>query len=303
MNKNFMSAFMSLLITAPFFTGCNEIDEKKPFSLLQPTAVEDENMSNIKSSDFQALNEIRISYSPTKNAFVLNEPVTLDFNIENRSNQTINLNLGADRKEVFLFTVVSPSGEKIVLPQLTKEGISRLGILSLEPQQTYSQKILLNEWFEFNFLGDYELEIRLANQFQAANKIALKNLSFRTTFKIEPENPNQLQEVCATLAEQLMKSEAYAEAAEAALILSYVKDPIAIPYLEKAIASNKMVESITIAGLGRIADYQSVQALIRVMNANRDSELSALAKAALVRIKGQSSSIEIKNLITRTLDP
>ena len=231
--------------------------------------------------------EVVVTYSLANGSPTLLEPVLIDFTVENRLEQSVNLDLGADRKESFQFKVKQPDGMTIELPQLRAEGLSRVGRLTVGAGQTYTQRVLLNEWYEFPSPGKYELSARLTKPIRTSEGAGVvEPAEFHTTLEVQPRNAERLQQIAAGLAEQVTNAPSYEEAAQAARALSYVKDPVAVPYLEKALSSGRMVEPIVIAGLERIGGEEAIRALTAA-SVSQDEETAELARAALERVKGK----------------
>ncbi|HKS27352.1 MAG TPA: HEAT repeat domain-containing protein [Pyrinomonadaceae bacterium] len=229
---------------------------------------------------------VKLSYRLASERLTLREPVILSFTASNESGQARSLDLGQDRKANFLFTVKLPDGKTIQLPQLRREGISVPGQVSLEPGQVYTQRLLLNEWYEFSEPGAYEITARLVTS-QAANSsdAASDSPEFRARLEIAPLDKGRLKETCSSLLKQITGAGSYSDAAEAALALSYVKDPVAIPFLEKALSSGKMVEPVAISGLERIDGQEAERVLAATAEAGQDEDVKELSKAALERLK------------------
>jgi hypothetical protein len=82
------------------------------------------------------------------------------------------------------------------------------------------------------------------------------------TIEITAEDSVRLNESCASFAKQIEKASSYHEAADAALALSFVKDPIAVPYLKTALFAKQLVEPVTIDGLEKIGNKEAVQLLV-----------------------------------------
>ena len=100
--------------------------------------------------------------------------------------------------------------------------------------------------------------------------------------------PSNLKKECATLSKRVADADSYEEAAEAALALSYIKDPVAVPYLKKALTSNQMVEGITVKGLERIGSDEAIEALTSAQKSLSRETIEESIKPALARIKNQS---------------
>jgi HEAT repeat protein len=75
-----------------------------------------------------------------------------------------------------------------------------------------------------------------------------------------------LSQVCDRLTRQIERSSSVREAREAALALAGISEPLAVPYLERALVSGKYIETIAIDALGKIGDGSAVRVLTAVVN-------------------------------------
>lgn len=244
--------------------------------------------------------EVTASYSLAETRFSLNEPLILNFAVTNGSGQPVKLDLGQDRKEAFRVAITRPDGKRIELPPLTREGFSVVGEVQIAPQQTYTQRLLLNEWFDFSSPGQFLIEIRLGNPIRANEAVAAVDKGFRTTVEIGPRDAERLRQLSTTLARQVAAASSYEEAAEAAHLLSHIKDAAAVPSLEKVLHTGRGVEPIAIAGLERIGGGEAVQVLISALS-SPVGEMSMLARSALGRIEQATSDPALKERIHRAL--
>jgi hypothetical protein len=105
---------------------------------------------------------IEISYSLPAEQLSLHEPVVMTFSVRNATPADVHLDLGQDRKGGFLLSVTRPDGVKIELQPYSRDGISLAGRVSVGPGQSFTQNIVLNEWYDFQTPGRYLLEARLA---------------------------------------------------------------------------------------------------------------------------------------------
>jgi HEAT repeat protein len=103
------------------------------------------------------------------------------------------------------------------------------------------------------------------------------------------------------LFQRLIESGNYEEAQEFAQALSYVNDPIAVPYLVKSLTSNKMVEPILIKGLERIGNKEAVQVLIDTIVDKPESEVALLATSSLQIIESNGLNVEGKQMAKQFL--
>jgi hypothetical protein len=250
----------------------------------------------------QQAGQVGVSYAPVAAEITLHEPVIVNFTVYNGLSRLTRIDLGADFKENFAIAVKLPDGKIIKARQLAifgpGGGSSLIGILSLTPGETYKQGLLLNEWFDFNMPGKYEVEVTLVNPRQE-NKL-MSVTGNKMTFEIRPRDANKLVQVCASLAESVVGATSYQGAADATRALSYVQDPVAVPYLERALRSGHLVEQIAIEGLERIGSGEAVQTLISALRIHR-GDTDILARSALLRIERKTQDPRLKQMIKRAL--
>ena len=249
----------------------------------------------------QTLTGASITYSLPSHRLSLHEPVILTFSIKNSGNDLINIDLGQNREGGFAFTVTRPDGRHVELPQYRRDGISRIGTLSLKPGEAFSQRLILNEWYAFPVAGKYELEGHLIQPIVTGSTLEERDPGFRGAIEVGPRDEPTLSKVCESLADQVDKSQGYEQAAEAALTLSYVTDPVAVPSLQRVLFARKIVDGIAIAGLERIGDDQAVRVLVSALDDNLPGDKAILARAALQRIEQVTSDATRKETISRAL--
>jgi curli biogenesis system outer membrane secretion channel CsgG len=288
--KSIVVCQLTILAVLLTLSSCAPPNSEKSASLPSSAVEAHQTEGTNRSKDgTKPMAKVVVSYSLAKSQLTLHEPVILNFTVENRPAQPIKLDLGQDRKGGFSFTIKRPDGSDVQLPQFRKEGIARIGKLSLEKGQTYTQKLLLNEWFDFAAPGKYEIAVRLTNPIQTQEGMNVTEATeFRAAMQIEPRDAKQLKQVCAGLVNQINNSTSYEEAAEAALTLSYIKDSVAVPYLKEALVSGHMVEPIAVAGLERIGGNEAVEALTSALKTQRQDTVDELIRPALIRIKGET---------------
>ncbi len=238
------------------------------------------------------------SISLASDTVSLNEPVIVNFTIHNTLSKPLKVDLGSGRKEGFRFAVVGPSGTKSRAKPHMK-GISRAGDMTIQPGQSFTQGLCLNEWFQFSAPGKYVVEVELDKPIQTEDgqpTIVRSRLSLEVT----PRNTERLKEVCGVFIKQVLNSISFEEASAAAISLSYVTDEVAVPYLAQALTSNKMVESFAIDGLERIGNEEAVSLLISALNM-RDALAPILAKQSLQKIESESTDPILKERIKQAI--
>ncbi|MGB7068754.1 MAG: hypothetical protein WBD22_04615 [Pyrinomonadaceae bacterium] len=239
-----------------------------------------------------------ISLSLVDSVIVVNQPVLVRLTFENHSNEAIRVDLGEDFKQGLSFTVTSPGQKRTKLPSLTREGISREGVFWLKSQQTYSQNIVLNEWTEFPKIGNYKVEMQMTNPIRTAGGETHPFTERATVaLDVKPEDSQYLRSIAVNLEERLQQSKTYAEAAEIALALSYVQNPVAVPSLQQALLSDKMVESVIINSLRQQSGNESIDVLTGVIEKAPNSEAAIQARSALEWMERQISDSQLKERI------
>lgn len=182
-----------------------------------------------------------------KSSFTQGEPILLRLKLENSSNGPRGIDLGYDREGAFLFRLVRPDGFSIDLPQTKiRGGIALLGEITIPARENHSQQIILDNWYKVNEPGTYRVALEILYSPCARQELR---------FEITPEDLDRLKSVCNELLDAIEKNKLhYAKAADAAKALAQVHNPIAVPYLIKALESNPMVSSIVTPALKRFDD-------------------------------------------------
>lgn len=250
-------------------------------------------------------NKVAVSCALASGEVSLHEPIVLNFTVENNLQQPVKFDLGQNRKGGFTFTVTQPDGKRVELPQYSRMGLSRPGAVRLDAAQTYQQSLLLNEWYEFPTTGDYEIQVRLSKPIKTQDgRVISTQMEFSLPLKVGAENRGRLERVCTDLAAQVAAADSYDKAAEATRALGYIRDPLAVPYLEKALASGQLVEQIAVAGLERNGSNEAVEALLSAMNTQPGEIKEELIRPALARVKDKVSDPELRRKIEQVVqDP
>jgi hypothetical protein len=235
------------------------------------------------------------SFRLIQDSVTLQEPVFVEFTLRNGSAEPIETDLGFNRKQNFDFTITTPDRRRVSAPSVAAEGFGAAGRISLRPGETYRQILLLNERYSFDAPGGYEVDARFTGSIHAAQKQAIQGDGGWSTIRltVRPRDQQRLTEVCGSLAEKAVHGSTYIEARDAALALSFVRDPVAVPFLGRVLRESKLVRSEAADGLARIATPEAVE-LLNASSNSGDSELSAIARSALAIIDRKNKEAEIK---------
>lgn len=242
-----------------------------------------------------------VSLLAKRTEVTLHEPIVATFEAKIDTTQDVHLDLGRDRKETFKFVIIPPDGNRTELPQLRKSGFTRNGLMVIKPGQSYSQDLLLNEWFDFNTVGTYQVQVQLTKPvYSEQRELTVRNQGLVIRFTIMPRDEAALSRTCDALAAQIEGSNSYENSAYAAMQLSFVSDPITVPYLRRALVSGKLVEPIAIRGLERIGNVDAVRALSDGLKIEYN-QTSRLSRAALTRLQLSSPDPVVRQEIIRVL--
>ena len=258
------------------------------------------NDSSIEMKRFQK-REI-VLFSLLSKDVTLHEPVIVDIAFDNILSEPITINLGADNKEGFRFSIKKPTSMKLDIPFRIKEGFARSGRITLQPGQTYRQRLIMNEWIIFSDLGKYELSVHLVAPVSTQKGQAVPvTRNFQAVLEVTPRDDKKLMSVCARFYGEFSASKSYERASEAISVISYIQDSVAVQYLEKALRSGKMVEPIAIGGLERIGTTEAVHALISALSMQA-SDINTSVRSALIRLELKSTDSVLKEKIKRVLN-
>jgi hypothetical protein len=207
-----------------------------------------------------------VSFSVTSAKITLHEPLIIDFVVNNTHAETLTFDLGPDRKENFRFTFTRPGGATQA-QQLRKEGVARLGKVTIQPGESYKQQLLVNEWFDIPQPGNYTVSIEMITPIVSQKgQVITKSASNRFTIEVLPRDPEKLKDICESLFTRITTSNSHEQASESATTLSFISDSVAVPYLEKMLKIDNMIERIAIKGLARVNNSEAVEALINALN-------------------------------------
>lgn len=258
---------------------------------------------NLSHSSLSGSRSTGCPYSLTaaKTNFSRHEPILLTLAIANYSYEPMPVSLGYDREGAFLFTLKRANGSVIELPRKRmREGLSRLGNFSVEPRQTYTQQLILNEWYDFRDPGVYEITASLVKGRHQEEKVCLTS---RFKIEIVPFDTAQVQQTCSELVETIRKNtHNFGNASDAVKALQAVKHPVVVPFLEEALKANHGVSGYVISGLEEIGNEEAVKVLTPLLE-DPDPENSDFiqAKQALFAIEKKTTDHATLDLVKLAL--
>jgi hypothetical protein len=253
---------------------------------------------------------VSVSYSLESSATTMHEPIIVRFEVYNGSKEPMTVDLGDDRTEAFAIQVKWPDGTAQKRPPAPlREGIRRMGNLSLAPGEHLRHELLLNEWASFNAAGKYELDVRLLTPIETVGGKFVSE-PYHASFRVLPRDEARLKATCERLVRQIESTDNVSEARDAAAALAYVDDPIVVPYLARALRSGKYVEDRIIAALAKVGSEDAAEILLGVVkespawppNAQTTAGMRAIrARRALQTIAATTSNESLKREIIQSV--
>lgn len=227
----------------------------------------DSNRGHLKSPVSESA-ECQYSLTLAKTKFSQHEPILLTLAITNSSYEPMPVSLGYNREGGFIFTVKRPDGSVKEIPRkISKETLTLLANFNVEAQKSYTQQLILNEWYDFNNPGVYEISASLVKGRRQAESACLNS---RFKIEITPFDMAQLQQTCSELVETIKQNvHNFANASDAVKALLAVKSPVIVPFLEQAVKANHAVTSYVISGLEEVGNDEAVKVLVALLEEAR----------------------------------
>jgi hypothetical protein len=243
-----------------------------------------------------------VSIELEKATITQGEPVLADLKIKNITSENLDLDLGDNSKEKIFVTTIDPDGHQNqkLAEHIPKEGVFAFGDVHLKPQERYNQILILNEWFQFDKIGEYRITIGIKSPITNGDH-TLVVTPVTVILEVTAKNSEQLATGCKELLTRIENRDRYAEADRRAAeqALSYVEDPIAVPYLEQALVHSSMGQ-LAIDSLFHIGNPDAVMALVRASLLPYE-EIRKSARMTLSVMAGQTSDPQIKSQIEEAL--
>jgi hypothetical protein len=207
-----------------------------------------------------------IAFTLANSTVTLHEPVPIEFSLDNESRGEVTIELGYNREGNVQFEIITPGGSAVSPPPLRRHGgISRYPELTLPVGQRYHQQLILEKWYVFPKPGDYRITVTLKATIRTGSS-APSPIEFaqQLAVKVDPRDPRRLAQVCARLAQSARSSDAET-VLDAARLLSYADDVVAVPYLARLTREGPFLpikKTIAFDGLVRIAKAQGPENVI-----------------------------------------
>lgn len=226
---------------------------------------------------------------PPDAAFQVEAPVYFDTIVQNSSTDTVRVNMGHHGKWNYEFTLVNPDGTTTAVPPYRKIGPGPKGTVIVGPNQTRSRRMIFNDWSTLTQPGDYLLKVRLTILLSSSANISWQKEFFSDMkISVAPRDPEKLKAMCEKLTEAALKDSDAEAAAASSLALSYIQDPMAVPFQAKVLAEGSAAaRSNAVVGLTKIGNREA-EAALKAGLATADPDLKAKIESALTQFKPAS---------------
>jgi hypothetical protein len=245
--------------------------------------------------------QVTVHFRFQERALTLHEPVLAVFEVHNGLSEPITVTVGSTIREYFDFALTMPNGkilrkDNTLPPDSVTVGS---GKITVEPGADYQERLVMNRWFPFEMQGTYTLVGQLTSDILTADG-SIREDGETAEMTINPRDPARIKTVCAELAKEVQNAPNAAAAQEPALILSYVDDPIAVPYLEQVLSTNTLTYDKAIGGLERIGNDAAVEVLLSTVN-NNANDIGDRAARALVVLQEHISNPRLKESVRQAV--
>jgi hypothetical protein len=213
-----------------------------------------------------------------------NEPVYLRLSFHNGLREGIRFVPAVLRDDYLDLSVTEPSRSIVTPAPLMHGGLLHVGAVILPPGGTATRSILINEFYQFRKAGKYAIRARLNAPIRTESGKQMDPSWQDLTLEVMPRDPKRLEKICQSLAKAAAGYGNYEALSEAATALSYIQDPVAVPYLAQVLGYDNFVSGIAVDGLVRIGGPEALRVLTSNLNKGHEQ----------LRMKIQGGIYEIK---------
>ena len=243
---------------------------------------------------------VSISWHLADQRITLREPVLLTLTMENHGGANAVLNLGTDFTGGLLVTVVTPEGTVVRTPPKEPHGLQALGIVTVKSGERYTHEFIVDEWYDFNRVGKYQVQAALRFPITIDDRPFVPKETALEQVVITEHDDVALKRRCDELVTKIIATTSVDVAGTAARALSAINDPIAIPYLIRALMSPFLyAQGIAVTGLSRFKTREAILALIPV--ATGSGPHSSEARAMLLESGKNLQDAELRRYLYRAL--
>src|SRR6266481_4427971 len=102
----------------------------------------------IESSSRPLPSGAKVTFEAVRSTVSFKEPIFVQLTVKNQLAAPISFDLGLNRKSNIRFSIMDESGRSFESQKSSDQGFGRIGRITLQAGQTYTQSLLLNEWYQ-----------------------------------------------------------------------------------------------------------------------------------------------------------
>lgn len=243
---------------------------------------------------------IAVEIHPERSTVVLHQALDLTLAIHNYSSQLVVVDLGDNRKANIVLGVLFPDGTHKTFRIEQHEGLARIGQIKLQPGGTYSQPLLMNDWIELVTPGTYQITAHVRGPITLEDGTVIEVRSPTVVANVKDSDSEALTIFCDGALQRLLSSQTYADAEHAAEVLSYTRDPIAVPYLGRAFETPFPVQALLVTGLERIGTDSAIRVLLEAAHRSPEAVPEEIRRA-LAKLAKRTSDSNLQTEIAHAL--
>ena len=235
-----------------------------------------------------------VSVGLEKNRAIAGEPIFVGVHVKNMGSEALEFDLGLNGRENILISVVDPSGKRSGKPGTEpRQGLAFFGWMHLAPGEEQFKTLVLNEWFNFELPGRYQIKVAF-KQPATVGREKVPIPPFTLVLDITPRNEEQLTATCERLVKEFEGGGSGDERVAIPVALRLMHDPELVPLWERTLTSaNQEIREIGISNLTHIRNHDAVKALSHALG-SEDQQTRSLARSALQQITIITSDPSIK---------
>jgi|SRR5580704_3004292 hypothetical protein len=215
---------------------------------------------------------VAVNISLEKKVITQHEPTIVTVVFNNLTRQGIDLNLGYGNDAIDI-KLVDPEGRAFRKPRpAPQEGMQFSNAVHIAPGKDSATSVVLNDWFRFDKVGEYQIEVALSYH-------DIRDTHATLDLTVLPRDETSLVSACASLLARVQDSPSYTGALTAAKALAGIDDPSVVPFLAEAM-KRKEFAGLIITALSHLKTKNAMKVLTSASESS-DSETRNLAQAAL----------------------
>jgi len=231
------------------------------------------------------------------------EPVVVLFEVHNGMTKPVVVTVGALVRQYFDFSLTTPSGQVLHKDPFNHQvDIVSIGDgkITVAPGADYKEPLVMNRWFPFESLGTYSLTSKVTSDIETADG-DFQAESQTAQLRVNPRDPSRLNKICADLEQQAEIATTVEAAQFPALALSYVNDPVAVPYLARLLSAHTLAYATAVTGLERIGNDDAAEVLLSALN-EKWGDTAELATRSLARMQDRIANPHLKETVKKAVE-